>query len=196
MVARLRGRPTPRPPGPQPEEEQDLPNSTKKSGGTPRLLIVITSLSLLAAVGSTSALLYFTIGSGNKPIELASELPLKNTGPALDLGPFVVNLGNVNDRRYLRVGLSLEFQTRDPHYVTGNQEQRSEWLSELKSDFKKLEPIFQDTVVTTLSAKTPEELGSATGKEELKSELIAKLNRHMPVNTTVQNVYLTNFIIQ
>lgn len=196
MVARLRGRPTPRPPGPQPEEESKTITSAHKEGGSNRLLVIITSVSVLAAVGTTSALLYYTVGPGHQPIELNSELPLASTGPAMDMGPFIVNLGNVNDRRYLRIGLSLDFQTRDPHYVNGNEDQRRLWVSELKAQLKKVEPIFQDVVVTSLSAKSPEELGSAAGKEELKAELIAKLNRHMPASTAVQNVYLTNFVIQ
>jgi len=207
MVARLRGRPTPRPPGSEKEDDGSVQQTAApKTGGSSKLLIMITSLSLLSAVGTTSALLYFTLGPGHKPAEvLHGEAAQKSTGPIMDMGPFIVNLGDVNNRRYLRVAISLDFQTSDPHFVgDGNSKgggghgggTSAVEYAELQKSLKKLEPIFQDVTITTLSAKSPEDLGTPTGKEMLKAELIAKINRHMPTNTAVQNIYFTNFVIQ
>jgi len=195
MVARLRGRPSP--PRPPENEENQRPGQTSdKKSASQRFLITVASLSVICAVAASSALVYFTLGPGRTPVTLNAELPLETTGPLLDLGPFLVNLGNVDERRYLRLSLSLDFQTRDSRFVQGNAEARRLWANELKSSLTKLEPVFQDVVVTTLSAKQPSTLSQPNGKEELKAELIARFNRYMPAQAVVHNLYLTDFVIQ
>ncbi|MBF2052502.1 MAG: flagellar basal body-associated FliL family protein [Candidatus Sericytochromatia bacterium] len=194
MVARLRGRPTPSPP------EEDQPSSKGSSSssksGAQRFLVTVTLISLLSAAGALGALIYFTLGPGRTPVTVSSELAPASTGPLMDLGPFIVNLGDVSERRYLRISMSLDFQTQDAQFVEGNEEQRRQWSSALKHELERLEPVFKDVVVTTLTVKQPQTLSTANGKEELKAELIARLNRHLPSRAAVQNIYLTDFVIQ
>ncbi|PKL76880.1 MAG: hypothetical protein CVV27_07990 [Candidatus Melainabacteria bacterium HGW-Melainabacteria-1] len=195
MVARLRGRPSPRPPGPsEPEEEAGKPG--KSGSGSQRLLVAVTVFSLLAATAATGTLVYFTYGPGSRQAALSADLPTADTGPLMELGPFIVNLGDINERRYLRVAISLDFQTRDPAFVNANENARLSWISGLKSDLKHKEAVFKDVVLTTLSAKQPAILGTGTGKESLKAELIARFNRHMSTDTLVRDVYFTDFVIQ
>ncbi|MGV3525318.1 MAG: flagellar basal body-associated FliL family protein [Candidatus Sericytochromatia bacterium] len=194
MVARLRGRPSPRPPGPEPEDQ--LNESASSRSRAPRGLVILTALSLLAAVAASGTLYYFTLGPGKTAPLSEAEMPVAETGPAMELGPFVVNLGNVNDRRYLRLALSLEFQTRDPQFVQARGTERSAWLQQLKTELHDLEPVFKDVVVTTLSSRQAEQLGTPNGKEVLKAELIGRFNRHLEGETRVQDVYFTDFVIQ
>lgn len=192
MVARLRGRPTPS----LPEEDQPSSRSSSKASGSQRFLVIVTLVSLLSAAGALGALIYFTLGPGRTPVTVSAELAPASTGPIMDLGPFIVNLGDVSERRYLRVSMSLDFQTQDAQFVEGNEEQRRQWTSALKNELGRLEPVFKDVVVTTLTVKHPQALSTANGKEELKAELIARLNRHLPSRAAVQNIYLTDFVIQ
>lgn len=192
MVARLRGRPTPRPP----EEDQPTAKASSTKSGSQRLMVMVTLISLLSAAAALGALIYFTVGPGRTPVTVSAELTPASTGPMMDLGPFIVNLGDVNERRYLRVAMSLDFQTQDPQFVEGNEDKRRQWISSLKTELGRLEPVFKDVVVTTLTVKQPQTLSTANGKEELKAELIARLNRHLPSRASVQNIYLTDFVIQ
>ena len=61
---------------------------------------------------------------------------------------------------------------------------------------KEKRPIFQDIVVTTLSAKSAQALGTPQGKTELKAELSTRLNQYLSKETHIQDVFLTEFIIQ
>lgn len=197
MVARLRGRPSPRPSGPPEEEEASSAKSAKPASGNQRALVIVTVISLFAAAGTTGTLIYMSQGGRLG----AQEAPLQpqKTGPLLDLGPFIVNLGNINERRYLRIGLSLDFQTRDPHFVKGNETAQSAWISELKNKLKHKEAMFKDVVVTSLSSKRAEDLGSTTGKEALKADLISRMNQFMDPDqdgAQVREVYFTDFVIQ
>lgn len=200
MVARLRGRPSPRPPGPSETEEEVSKSPKAASSSQQRVLVAVTVFSLLSAAGATGTLLYFTMGPGRLGSATEADAPSATTGPIVDLGPFVVNIGSVNDRRYLRVGLSLEFQTKDRAFTEANEHNRGTWLSGLKTHLKPMEAIFKDVVVTTVSAKTPAELGSSNGKDALKAELMGKLNlhlnEHMKGPTSVAGVYITDFVIQ
>lgn len=193
MVARLRGRPMP-PQGSAPEPEEPTPG--QKGDKTSRFWMVVSICSLLLAIGSSAALFYYVLGPGNQSVLQTENLPAKTTGPVYGMGPFVVNLGNVDERRYLRVAVSLDFQTRDPGFANASAEKQSTWLRHLQDHLKKIDPVLKDVVVTTVSAKTAAALGSAMGKEELKAELISRFNRHMPAETSVQNVYFTDFVIQ
>ena len=196
MVARLRGRPSPRPPGPNEAEEEIASKAPKTGASGQRALVAVTVFSLVAATAATGTLLYFTYGPGRVQA-VTTDMPTASTGPLVELGPFIVNLGNVNERRYLRVGLSLDFQTRDPAFTQASDNARATWVSSLKAKLKHKEAIFKDVIVTTLSAKQAENLGSTTGKEELKAELTARLNRYMEgENAHVMDVYFTDFMIQ
>lgn len=196
MVARLRGRPSPRPSGSTEAEEESSSSAKVAPSSQQRVLVAVTVFSLLSAVGATGTLLYFTMGPGRLGAHSTAEAPSATTGPIVDLGPFIVNLGSVNDRRYLRMGLSLEFQTKDRNFTEANEEGRSTWLSHLKTELKPKEAVFKDVVVTTLSSKTPAELGTTAGKDALKADLMGKFNLHMNEATSVSGVYITDFVIQ
>lgn len=194
MVARLRGRPSPPSSSDSPEPEVAQPKA-KRSPQT--VLIALTLVSLVAALSTGAALWFYTLGPGKAQAVNHAELKTAKTGALIDLGPFVVNLGNINDRRYLRLALSLDFQTRDPEFTDANSLERTSWSNEFKAELKGKEAAFKDVIVTTLSAKTPESLGTPMGKEELKADLIAKLNVQLDnPETSVFDVYFTDFVIQ
>lgn len=194
MVARLRGRPSP----PSSSENQEPEVVQPKAKRSPQALLVgLTAVSLIAAASTGGALWYYTLGPGKAQTVNHAELKTAKTGALVDLGPFVVNLGNINDRRYLRMALSIDFQTRDPEFTEANSLERTSWIGEFKNELKTKEAAFKDVVVTTLSAKNPQSLGTPMGKEELKADLIAKLNLQLDDSeTSVFDVYFTDFVIQ
>lgn len=197
MVARLRGRPSPRPPGPPEVEEDNGAKAPRRGQGNQRIMMAVTAVSLVAAVAATGTLFWLN-GPGRVPVNQA-ELPFQSTGPLTDLGPFIVNLGDVNDRRYLRIALSLDYQTQDPAFASGNEGSRAAWISQFKGRLKDYEPVFKDVVVTTLSSKTAAQLGTAAGKESLKVDLMGRLNNAISSElkgTSVRDVYFTDFVIQ
>lgn len=198
MVARLRGRPSPRPPSPSEKEPGVETHSDSTGQRSQRLLITVVVISLLATALSLGALWYLTLGPGQRYMAVngSSQLEHVSTGPLAEIGPFIVNLGDVNERRYLRIGLSLDFQSANPAFVKGSQARKEEWMHDFQEHLKELEPIFKDVLLTTASAKLPQELGSSAGKESFKAELVGRFNRHLDAETRVHNVYFTDFVIQ
>lgn len=164
--------------------------------------MAITALSL---VGLTAAGGYIWYQSGQMPLTAANSsmgtsatTPSQEdtTGPIMNLGPFVVNLGSLSNQHYLRVALSMDFLVRDSHFVGKSHTAREEWIAEFKSELKEIEPILKDVVVTTLSSRSPEDLNGLPGKEELKAELTARFNQHFSEKAVVHQVYFTDFVIQ
>ncbi len=200
MVARLRGRPTPQPPEEPPVEESTSPESS--GSGTSKLLIAITVLSLLAAAGA-GGYAYYQRGTGTAGASAESHsgsghaaATADTTGPIHNLGPFVVNLGDLNAQHYLRIAVSLDFKVSDSHFVGQSASNRDHWLDDFKATLKQKEPVLKDVMVTTLSSRAPESLNTLPGKEDLKAELTARFNQHFDENAVVHQLYFTDFVIQ
>lgn len=193
MVARLKGRPSP--PGPSKEEKE----SASVGGQTRRspVLITLTVLSLVVAIAASATLIYMSyFAKGSLPASNSEAAQAQSTGPLYNLGPFVMNLGNIDEHRYLRVALSLDFQTRDSGFVGRGSNTQNLWREQMRETLKTREPILKDVVFNTLSSRSAQSVGTAIGREELKADLMARFNQQMPENLAVQQIYFTDFVIQ
>lgn len=203
MVARLRGRPTPPPPEDLPPESSE--SSASARSGTSKLLVAVTALSLTGLIAAGGFIWYQSSGqslslSGSNATASnahgAMATTNDTTGPIHNLGPFVVNLGSLNNQNYLRIALSLDFLVRDSAFVGRSERAKEEWIAEFKRELDHVEPMLKDVVVTTLSSRSPATLNSLPGKEELKAELAARFNQHFSEKAVVHQVYFTDFVIQ
>jgi flagellar FliL protein len=107
----------------------------------------------------------------------------------------VVNLTDKAASKYLKVALTLEFidsKVKDPPKGEGVKAQQDEFAKEMSGH----SAIIDDALVTTLSSKASSELLRPDGKEQLKTELIEKVNHALHDEEKVVNVYFTSFIIQ
>lgn len=95
-----------------------------------------------------------------------------------NLDPFIVNLADPDEPRYLKIRISLE----------GNQKEQNE-------EFSKRIPQIKDTVLSILGKKTYSELLDTAGKEKLKEELIKSLNPKL-AEFKFKAVYFTELVIQ
>ena len=106
-------------------------------------------------------------GAGNAAPE--STLPLET---------FVVNLDGSGQRAYLRVGITLGL---------------SRPLARNKEDV----PIaaLRDAILSVLASARADQLLTADGKEQLKSDLVRVIGERVP-EMGVENVYFTEFLVQ
>jgi len=94
------------------------------------------------------------------------------------LEPFIVNIYDGQDLRYLKVKVELE--------MAG--------ASEASGLDSRLAPM-RDAVLVLLSAKTLQDIQDLQGKNQLKEEILVSLNKIItPVR--VAKVYFTDFVIQ
>ncbi len=98
-------------------------------------------------------------------------------GKIFDLDSFVVNLAD-EQPRFMRVSISIEYK------ADFDQEMIEERLPQIK-----------DAVLTYLPSKRTDEIMHVAGKDEIRTDLMAKINSFFS-NEIVTNLYFTEFVIQ
>jgi flagellar FliL protein len=107
----------------------------------------------------------------------------------------VVNLTDKAASKYLKVSLTLEFidsALKDPPKGAAVTAQQAEFAASMSP----YSAMIDDALVTTLSAKSSNDLLKPDGKDQLKSDLINNVNHALHDEEKVVNVYFTSFIIQ
>jgi len=161
---------------------------SKASGGSNVVLILIVVLLVLVlAIGGVVAYLMLSGDEAEDATVVKQEKVEKKrsrhsdelgVGPMYPLDKFTVNLMSENGRRFLVAKMNLE-----------------EDSEELTPELDKKTPMIRDIIISTLSSKTVEEITTAKGKEKLKEEIIAQINRHLD-DGEIRHIYFTEFVIQ
>ena len=99
-------------------------------------------------------------------------------GAIVDLDPFIVNLADAGEPRYLKLTVKLELD-------------RPAAGEELKN----ILPQTRDTVLTLLSSKDSGFVRSQPGKSQLREEIVHRLNGLLPKGG-IRAAYFTEFIVQ
>jgi flagellar basal body-associated protein FliL len=89
-----------------------------------------------------------------------------------------LNLGNPIENRFLRVGFSLQF--------FGGEAQ--------KTELKQREAQIKDIVITIVSSRTRVELVTEKGKENLRRDLLNRLNEAL--DKPIKNIFFTDFLVE
>ena len=133
-----------------------------------------------------------------------SDVEVVKHGVVVDLGDFVLNLADENQRRYLKTNIALEItqaesDTEEP--VAKKEgghggEEAMPTQSELEKKLAEYKPAIRDAVITNLSSKTAVELTTAAGKELAKEQIMAAVNGILGGQNEVLRVSFGQFIIQ
>lgn len=119
--------------------------------------------------------------SGKKSSSLKSALPKdENVKKIIDLQPFIVNLADENESRYLRLTVSLGI---------GGAEGAEE-----KPDQLFITRV-RNAMLAVLSEKKSDEILSVDGKAKLRKELL-KAAQAASEEPHVEAIYITDFIVQ
>jgi flagellar FliL protein len=103
--------------------------------------------------------------------------PPGKLGTIVDLDPFIVNLAD-QEPRYLKLTIKLE--------VEG---------PELKAEILQRVPQVRDSLLVLLSSKESVTLKPATGKLQLRDEILQRINSLL-ASGKARNVYFTEFVVQ
>ncbi|GAB6077646.1 flagellar basal body-associated FliL family protein [Hydrogenobaculum acidophilum] len=148
-----------------------------KQGSKKKLIFILIPVILLLLIGGGAGAYFFIIHKKNQTKKAIPVAPQK-LGIMYNLGSFLVNLADKNANTYAKVSITLELS---------NQKVQEEVIKRL--------PIIKDAVINLLSSKTYDEIRTPEGKEELRLELIKRINAIL-VTGGVQNIYFTQFIVQ
>ncbi|NPA38931.1 MAG: hypothetical protein GXO57_00555 [Thermodesulfobacteria bacterium] len=165
------------------EEEKETKESGKKGGGKKKLILFALIGVLIIAVAGV-AVMFLT--SGKKKGAKGEGEPAAETQVSEEpknfylyqMEPIVVNLFDPTGKRYMQIGLALALP--DKKY---------------EEEIKKDEPILRDAIITVLSAMTPEEALQPQAKEQIKKELLDKLNEVLGKHIILA-IYITQYIVE
>jgi len=163
------------------EQEQE-----EKKGGKKKLIIIIAVILLLLGAGGGAAYKFLVLDKQKeeqkkekKAEKIVEEIKnVEELGIQFDVGTFIVNLQDRDADRYLKITVVLEVQDE-----------------KIKAELEKRLPQIKDSITTLLFTKSSSELKTAEGIEQLKEEIIKRINAILPIGG-VKNVYFTDFVIQ
>jgi len=101
----------------------------------------------------------------------------------MHLEPFVVNLADPEENRFLRVGIDLGLE--NPLFAKGNKGGEGEVPT----------ARIRDCILTVLSTWRSDALLAPEGKQKLKDELVKALRARVP-ELGVREIYFNDFLVQ
>jgi len=151
-----------------------------------KLLFLIAGAVVLVG-GVVGALFAFGVigGKGHAKTETGSADPAKAAKaveptkalPTLQLDPFVVNLADEDQGRFLKVTVEIELSS--PTLTVAVEQHKSR---------------IRDSIITLLSSKTLAQIRDSKGKLKLKQEITLRLNEILGTNA-ITDILFTEFII-
>lgn len=179
--------------------------ATPEAGKTPapapplpiKLLIIVVAAALVAGIGGAFVIVKLmgshNNGGGEAADEHKSDAAAKADGHGeaagkhaagavpgvmFDLDPFIVNLADAPDIRYLKLTIKLEVENEG---VTANLSNRI--------------PQLRDTILVLLSSKDSTTIRTPQGKFQLRDEITQRVNGLLP-KPGVKTAYFTDFVVQ
>ncbi len=156
----------------------------ERKGGKKKFIIFLLFILLLLGGGGAAAYKFLVLDKTKEEKEKKAEKiveEIKNVedlGVQFDVGTFIVNLQDKDADRYLKISIVLDVQDE-----------------KIKAELDKRLPQVKDAITTLLFTKSSSELRTAEGIEELKEEILKRINAILPIGG-VKNVYFTDFVIQ
>ena len=130
-------------------------------------------------------------------------------GIIVDLGDFILNLCDENQRKYLKVNVAIEVTKKDTDFPAdaapaksgghGHGEEApapADPMAAIQTEMNQFKPAIRDAVITNLSSKTSSELSTAAGKELAKEQITNDINSILGGEREVLRVSFGQFIIQ
>jgi flagellar FliL protein len=155
------------------------PAKAKKSN----LIFLIIGVALLAGGMGAGWFLF----AHNKTTQASVEKPEKKEPEfTLHLDGFTVNLNDPDESHFLRCTLDLGL-AHEPKAAGGGKEGEANAGLPI--------PRIRDTILSVLTAAKANELLTAEGKENLKTNLLTALQRRVP-EIEAKDVYFTEFLVQ
>lgn len=161
-----------------------------------KLLIIVSVVALLFGVGGAVVAVKF-FGGSEKSAEHTDEQKTETAakseaqggasgkpgqsgapGVMFDLDPFIVNLADVPDVRYLKLTVKLEVEN-----------------DAVSADLSARVPQVRDAVLVLLSSKDVNAVRTTQGKFQLRDEITQRINGLLP-KPGVRSAYFTDFVVQ
>lgn len=160
-----------------------------------KLLIIVVLVALVVGVGG-AVLAVKLLGGSGKAAESAEDTktetsakaeprgeagkrgPATTPGVMFDLDPFIVNLADQPEIRYLKITIKLEVENET-----------------VAADLAARVAQVRDTVLVLLSSKDVNTVRTPQGKFQLRDEITQRVNGLLP-KSGIRSAYFTEFVVQ
>jgi flagellar FliL protein len=155
-----------------------------KSGKKRLIIIGGISVLIIAIAASVSVFLYMRSHSGEEDAAEAGTEQKKEAAGAkktiaiYPLEPFIVNIHDGGNLRYLKI--KLDFEIASPA---------------AKEELDPFQAPLRDAILVLLSGKNLEEISVTDGKNKLRDEVMAAVTKVAPPGKIIR-VYFTDFVVQ
>ncbi len=158
-----------------------------------KMVLILVGGTLVVALGGAFAIFKMTTGSSDKAAtEAAVEKPgahgeveakgahgaVAETGAIADLDPFIVNLADSPEVRYLKITMKLELTN-----------------ASAADEITARTPQIRDAILVLLTSLDSVTARSPQGKHKLREDVTARINGLLP-KKSVKTAYFTDFVIQ
>ena len=167
----------------QTREKKTIDEKPVAKSGKKRL-IIIGGISVLVVAIAVSVFFYMrSSGGDDETAEAGVEnkhepAGAKQAKAIYPLEPFIVNIYDGPNLRYLKV--KLEFEIASP---------------ETKAELDPFQAPIRDAILVLLSSKHMEEITVTEGKNKLRNEVMATVGKIVPPGK-ISRVYFTDFVVQ
>lgn len=157
------------------DEQQNQDKSRTQSNN--KMLIIIVSVAVVVCVTAVSAVFLFHGGAKGAAAK-EDKAEKGETVIMFSQEPFIVNIYDGQDLRYMKLRLDLELASIDAkNELTARQSQ------------------LRDAVLAILTTKTLQDVQNLQGKNQLKAEILAALSKIVAPGK-VKQIYFTDFVVQ
>ncbi|GJL66440.1 MAG: hypothetical protein NPIRA05_14110 [Nitrospirales bacterium] len=155
-------------------------------GGSSKKLMILIILAVVV-LGAGGGAAWFMMGSSEEEEAHATEKKHEKDsgdahgdepGPIVELDPFVLNLADQEELRYLKISIKLELDR-----------------PEEETDYPVKIPAIRDALLVLLSSKESHLLRTTNGKRRVREEIQSRANKVMNKGE-ISNVFFTDFVIQ
>ncbi len=147
-----------------------------------KMWIIGGIIGLVAVAGIAAGVIFYMRSGGEEEGAEAStgkkQAAVKKMPVIYSLEPFIVNIHDGANLRYLKV--KLEFEITAP---------------EAKEELDKIQAPMRDAILVLLSSKNLEEITMTDGKNKLRDEVMATVGK-VASPGKVTKVYFTDFVVQ
>ena len=195
--------------------KEDANNKKPLGNVNTNVMIVANTVVTIVIVGIFMVIMYSLfdsmitnkISAFHNPDEQIEETePVQDErGILLDLGDFILNLADINPRRYLKVNVAMEL-SKTPEEIEmlnapqgksgGHGSAPANPMESIAAEMEQYKPAIRDAIISVMSNKTSDELSTATGKELAKEEIKEIVNTVFNGQRVVLRVSFGQFIIQ
>jgi len=156
------------------KDDHAVEKEPEKGKGKLKFIVIICAVVVLAAGGVAAFFLF----SGGHDKEAEAKTESKGAPVIYSQDPFIVNIYDGQELRYLRVKVEMEVADEAA-----------------KTEFTGRQAQIRDTILVLLSAKTLLDIGDQQGKSQLRQEIFSAVGRLFPAGK-LQKVYFTDFVVQ